>query len=194
MRPLLACLLLALALPASAQIYKYTDANGNTVYTNQPPDGTAAESVELPPTNTVDMQTPKLPPPTSSGEEKAEAPYKVLRLTGIPDDEAMRANNGSFVVGVNIQPRLQPGHRLRLILDGQPYGQASNVTSLQLTNIDRGEHSLAVAVLDGDRVIQQSATETFTVQRISLNSPARQPAAPPPPKPAPKPAKPASNG
>lgn len=193
MRPLLVCLLLALALPASAQIYKYTDANGNTVYTNQPPEGAAAESVELPPTNTVDMQTPKLPPPASSDEEKAEAPYSVLRLTGIPDDEAMRANNGSFVVGVNIQPRLLPGHRLRLILDGQPYGQASNVPSLQLANIDRGEHSLAVAVLAGDRVIQQSATETFTVQRISLNSPARKPAAPPP-KPAPKPAKPASNG
>ena len=37
MRPLLICLLLSLALPASAQIYKYTDANGNTVFTDQPP-------------------------------------------------------------------------------------------------------------------------------------------------------------
>ena len=182
MRPLLVCLLLALALPASAQIYKYTDANGNTVFTNQPPDGSAAESVELPPTNTVEMQTPKLPPASLSDEQKTEAPYSVLQLTGIPDDEAMRANNGTFVVGVNIQPRLRPGHRLRLILDGQPYGQASNVPSLQLSNIDRGEHSLAVVVLAGEQILQQSATETFTVQRISLNSPTRQP------KPTPKPA------
>jgi hypothetical protein len=185
MRPLLVCLLLALALPASAQIYKYTDANGNTVFTNQPPDGTPAESVELPPTNTVEMQTPSLPPATPANEQKSQAPYSVLRLTGIPDEEAMRANNGSFVVGVDIQPRLQPGHRLRLVLDGQPYGQPSNVPSLQLSNIDRGEHSLAVTVLAGDQVVQQSMTETFTVQRISLNSPARQPATPP--KPAPKP-------
>lgn len=192
MRPLLACLLLAMALPASAQIYKYTDANGNTVFTNQPPDGIAAESVELPPTNTVEMQTPNLLPATPSNEQKTQAPYSVLSLTGIPDEEAIRANNGTFIVGVNIQPRLQPGHRLRLILDGQPYGQASNVPSLQLTNLDRGEHSLAVAVLAGEQVIQQSATETFTVQRISLNSPARKPATPPPPPP--KPAKPATNG
>ncbi|WP_296269838.1 DUF4124 domain-containing protein [Pseudomonas sp. UBA6323] len=184
MRPLLACLLLALALPVSAQIYKYTDANGNTVFTNQPPDGTAAESVELPPTNTVEMHTPSLPAPEDDAPTQSEAPYAELSLTGIPDDEAMRANNGTFIVGVNIQPRLQPGHRLRLILDGEPYGQASNVPSLQLTNLDRGEHALAVAVMDGERIVQQSATETFTVQRISLNSPARQT---PPSRPTPKP-------
>ncbi|MGG2398168.1 DUF4124 domain-containing protein [Pseudomonas sp. SH1-B] len=175
MRPLLACLLLALALPVSAQIYKYTDANGNTVFTNQPPEGTAAESVELPPTNTVKMKTPDIPVDNSREDDtsKSEAPYSVLSLNGIPDDDAMRANNGTFIVSVNIQPRLQPGHSLRLILDGEPYGQASNVPSLQLTNLDRGEHSLAVAVMAGERIIQQSATETFTLQRISVNSPNR---------------------
>ena len=186
MRPLLACLLLALALPASAQIYKYIDANGNTVFTNQPPEGVAAESINLPPTNTVETQAPAIAPDNSSDSTQSEAPYAVLSLTGIPDEEAIRANNGSFVVGVNIEPRLQPGHLLRLILDGQPYGQASNVPSLQLTELDRGEHSLAVAVMAGDRIVQQSTSETFTVQRVSVNSPARQPA--PPPRPTPKPA------
>ena len=33
MRTLLTCLLLAISLPASAQMYSYTDANGNKVYT-----------------------------------------------------------------------------------------------------------------------------------------------------------------
>lgn len=187
MRPLLACLLLALALPASAQIYKYTDANGNTVFTSQPPDGMASESVELPTLNTVEMQAPTQidePAPTTT---QAEAPYAVLSLSDIPDDEAMRANNGSFSVAVDIQPRLRPGHRLRLLLDGQPYGQASSVPSLQLSNLDRGEHSLAVAVVSGERIVQQSASRTFTVQRSSLNSPTRRPA-PPAPQPTPKPA------
>lgn len=175
MRPLLACLLFALALPASAQIYKYTDANGNTVFTNQPPEGTPSESVTLPRTNTVDMKTPNVPADQKhdSDTSQSAAPYSALSLQGIPDEEAMRANNGTFIVSVNIQPRLQAGHRLRLILDGEPYGQASNVPSLQLTNVDRGEHSLAVAVMAGDRIVQQSATETFNVQRISVNSPAR---------------------
>lgn len=87
---------------------------------------------------------------------------------------------------MKIKPRLQAGHAFRLLLDGQPYGQPSNVPRLQLTNIDRGEHSLAVEVISGERQIQRSPTVVFTVQRISVNSPAR--AKPTPPKPTPKPA------
>jgi hypothetical protein len=185
MRLLTACLLCTLALPAAAQIYKYTDSNGNTVFTNQPPEGQATESVELPPTNTVEAQKPVV---TEQPEQPAsdQPPYSELNLTDIPSDEALRANNGTFSVGVNITPRLAPGHRFRLLLDGQPYGQASNVPRLQLTNVDRGEHSLAVEIISGERQIQQSPTVTFTVQRISVNSPAR--VKPTPPKPTPRPA------
>lgn len=183
MRLLTACLLCALALPAAAQIYKYTDANGNTVFTNQPPEGQSAEAVELPPTNTVESQQPAA---VEAQETTAAAgpAYQVLQLTDIPSDEALRANNGTFTVGVDIEPRLQAGHLLRLLLDGQPYGQASNVTRLQLVNIDRGEHSLAVAVISGDKQIQQSPAVTFTVQRVNTNSPALRP---PPAKPKPAP-------
>lgn len=186
MRLIFTCLLLSLALPAAAQIYKYTDASGNTVFTNQPPQGVAAQPVELPPTNTVEMQVPDTPPTTDSSESMVEAPYRTLQLTGLPSAEALRSNNGTFSVGVELEPRLAPNHRLRLLLDGQPYGQPSNVARLQLLNIDRGEHSLAVEVLSGDESIQQSATVTFTVQRVHTSSPALRP--PPPPSPSPKPA------
>ena len=48
--------LLLIALPAAAQIYKYTDANGNTVYSDHSPDGVKAQPVELPPLNRVEPQ------------------------------------------------------------------------------------------------------------------------------------------
>ena len=186
MRLLTACLLCTLALPAAAQIYKYTDANGNTVFTNQPPEGQSAEAVELPPTNTVQPQAPVVPAQAAEPEASGP-PYEVLELTDVPSDEALRANNGTFSVGVNIQPRLMPGHKLRLLLDGQPSGQPSNVPRLQLVNVDRGEHSLAVEVLSGERQVQQSAPIVFTVQRVNTSSPALRPPPPPPPKPTPKP-------
>lgn len=186
MRLLTACLLCALAMPAAAQIYKYTDANGNTVFTNQPPEGQPAESVELKPTNTVEPQAP-VATEQPAAPQADQPPYSTLALTDIPDDEALRANNGTFSVGVRIAPRLSPGHSLRLLLDGQPYGQPSNVPRLQLVNIDRGEHSLAVEVLSGERQIQQSASVTFTVQRVNTSSPALRPPPPPPPKPKPAP-------
>lgn len=174
MRQSLPLLLLLFALPAVAQIYKYTDANGNTAYSSQPPNGTKAETVDLPPLNSVNTVAPVTPPPAPPNETRAvsgSAAYPTLQLTDLPDDEALRANNGTFIVGVKIDPRLQPGHRLQLLLDGAPYGQPTNVPRIQLTELDRGEHSLAVQVLQNERSIQTSETVTLTVQRVHVGRP-----------------------
>jgi hypothetical protein len=167
-------ILLLVVLPATAQIYKYTDANGATAYSNQPPDGISAQPVDLPPLNSIERQPSGEAAPAA--EAKAEAAhnelpnktYEVLELTGLPSTEALRANNGTFTVTVLIKPRLQGPHLLRLLLDGQPYGQPGNVPILQLVNIDRGEHRLAVQVIDGENVVQQSPALTFTVQRVHI--------------------------
>jgi hypothetical protein len=159
-------LLLFFAYPLTAQIYKYTDADGNTAYSNQPPDGVPAQPVELPPLNSVQPQPPPATPTGTTPDEQPGNAYQVLQLTGLPTGEALRANNGTFTVSVLIKPRLQAPHLLRLLLDGQPYGQSSNVPILQLVNIDRGEHMLAVQVIDGENVLQQSPTVTFTLQRV----------------------------
>jgi hypothetical protein len=176
MRRSLIWLLLFIALPAAAQIYKYTDANGNTAFSNQPPDGTKAQVVELPPLNSVDtkkMPGPAAPAPTQnpSAPAQPQVAYPTLELTDLPQDEALRANNGTFTVGVAIKPRLKPGHLLQLLVDGNLYGQPGNVPRLQVVNIDRGEHSFAVAVLDKGSIIQQSPTITLTVQRVHVGKP-----------------------
>jgi len=168
MRPLSMLLLLCLAFPVTAQIYKYTDAEGNTAYSNQPPDGVKALPVELPPLNSAESQQPKDPtlPAKAANSEQPHDPYQSLVLTGLPTTEALRANNGTFTVNVLVNPRLQGAHLFRLLLDDQPYGQPSNVPILQLVNIDRGTHRLAVQVIDGEKIVQQSPTVTFTVQRV----------------------------
>lgn len=180
MRQSLICLLLLISLPALAQIYKYTDANGNTAFSNQPPNGTKTEVVELPPLNSIEKQTPARPvvnstpqpaPAQPQPQSQPQTAYDVLELTDLPADEALRANNGTFIIGVKIQPRLQQNHRLQLLLDGNLYGQPSNLPRFQVVNIDRGEHSFAVVVKDGERIIQQSETITLTIQRVHLGKP-----------------------
>jgi hypothetical protein len=172
MRPLFAFLLLALSLPATAQIYSYTDANGNKVFTNEPPQGSDAQAVVLPPTNTVAAQpASKVDSNTPASSSSMNAPFSLLQLTGLPSDEAMRANNGTFSVGVTSMPDLAGNQQLQLLLDGQPYGQPSNTPPLQLTEIARGDHTLAVQVLSSGRVIQQSDAVTFTIQRVALGTP-----------------------
>jgi hypothetical protein len=168
MRPFLLFLGLLSGFPATAQIYKYTDAAGNTAYSNQPPNGVSAQTVDLPPLNSVDSQPANEPPAPAPirNPEQINSTYEILELTGLPNEGALRANNGTFTVNVLIKPRLQGSHLFRLLLDEQPYGQPGNVPSLQLVNIDRGLHRLAVQVIDGDTVIQQSPTVTFTLQRV----------------------------
>ena len=118
MRSALFSLLFILSVPAFAEIYKYTDAQGNTVFTNQPPEGVQADTVDLPPANTVNIRTPEPPPPLPDRQQNQQAPYQTLMLSGIPDAEALRANNGTFVVSALLEPPLQPGHTLRFMLDG----------------------------------------------------------------------------
>jgi hypothetical protein len=159
-------ILLLIALPAAAQIYKYTDANGNTAYSDHSPDGVQAQTVDLPPLNSVEPQAPSPPTPNTDSSQPPRNVYEVLELGGLPTEEALRANNGTFTVNVQIKPRLQPPHQLRLVLDDQPYGQPSNVPILQLVNVDRGEHRLAVQVINGEAILQQSPAVVFTVQRV----------------------------
>ncbi|MES2817733.1 MAG: DUF4124 domain-containing protein [Pseudomonadota bacterium] len=182
MRILFTCLLLSLALPAGAQIYTYTDAKGNKVYTNQPPDGVEVKALDLPEINSVPMPVP----PADNGSATnpaagAAAIYSTLQLADLPTEEAIRANNGTFSVTINVAPALKPGHLLQLMLDGQPYGQPSPGQRLQMENIDRGEHSLMVQVLSGGKPIQQSQAVNFAMQRVNTgNAP---PVAAPKPKP-----------
>lgn len=182
MRQCLALLLLVFALPAAAQIYKYTDASGNTAYSNQPPNGTKAETVELPPLNSVETVVPAAPPPLPATQTQTQtqsqtrnpqsaAAYQVLALKDLPQEEALRANNGSFTVGVAIEPRLQPGHLLQLIVDGAPYGQPTNIPRLQVMELERGEHSFSVQLLENQRSIQQIETVNLTVQRVHVGKP-----------------------
>lgn len=186
MRLILACLLFTLALPASAEIYKYTDANGNTVFTNQPPQGTNAQEVNLPPVNTVQAPAPRTLPGngSQSTDGATEQVYRVLEITNLPSEEALRANNGDFTVTVNLDPALRIGDSLQLLVDGAPNGGLVSSPQFSVSNLDRGDHSLAVQVFSGDRLIQQSPTVTVTVQRTSVNNPTRAT----PPKPTPRPA------
>ncbi len=166
MRTMLTIVMGLLALPVNAEIYKHTDAEGNTSYTDQPAAGAVSEPIKLPPLNSITLPPPAPAPSPADNpvETQAKTPY-ALQAGNLVDQQAIRANDGNLIVEVLIQPRLQPEHRLQLLLDGQPYGQPSNLAALQLVNLDRGEHSLAIQVLEGQALVQQSPAIRFTVLR-----------------------------
>ncbi|APQ12273.1 hypothetical protein NS274_17500 [Pseudomonas oryzihabitans] len=169
---LLACCLLCLACSAQAAIYKSVDAEGNTVFSDQP--SANATPVQVPPTNTVGNPQPAPSIPSAPAAATPAGPAFSRLEVNLPNDEAIRANNGTFAVGVSLEPALKAGQSLQLLVDGQPYGSPGQSTRFGVTNLERGEHRFAAQVLSGTgEVIQTSAEKTVTVQRISVNSPAR---------------------
>lgn len=176
--PLL-CLCLLLAGPAGAQIYSWTDADGNRVYSDQPRPG--ASTIELKPTNVVEP-TPA-PPASSRGSTQGDRPsgpvYQRLMITDPAHDTALRSNEGDLTLTVVTEPPLSGSHLLKVSIDGQLSqtgvpGSGAEVHQLTVHNIDRGSHEVAAVVVDArGQEVQRTAPITVHLQRTSLNQPAR---------------------
>lgn len=177
------CALLVLAAgPVGAQIYTWTDADGNRVYSDQPhPDAT---SVDVGPTNTI---APPTPTPAASRSTTSDAQqqtsrevaYRRLAITSPANDEAIRSNDGILTLTVETDPPLSGSHLLRADVGGQLSeaaipGNGQPSQQLVLTDIDRGSHAISVVVLNarGD-ILQRSSPITVHLQRTSLNQPGR---------------------
>lgn len=177
----LGAMLVSLTGFASAQIYTWTDADGNKIYSDQPhPD---SRRIDLPPTNTVETAVPQRPERAQNQNQDAEREpadrYNTLQIASPDHDEAVRANDGSVTLVVNTEPPLAPGHILRANVDGEmrPAAAAGNGQSTQrltLTELDRGSHDI-VAVVTNSRgeEVQRSQGITVHVQRTSVLQPGR---------------------
>ena len=79
-----------------------------------------------------------------------------------------------------------PWSGTRLLLTGgyrytvqEKQGEPSTSTSFSFTNVDRGTHTLAVAVVDGDgKELIRSATTTFHMLRAAVGAPVPAPRSP----------------
>ncbi|MGR8920897.1 MAG: DUF4124 domain-containing protein [Gammaproteobacteria bacterium] len=163
-------LLVLCAFGANAEVYRYTDEDGNVVFSDTPREG--AEIIELRETTVVPAERIRATPRQGKVEPE-ERGYSQLRIAAPGHEETLR-NVQSIAVSVAVEPalRLKEGHRLQLFFDGEAYGDPSPVTSFVLSEVDRGTHQLAVAVVDGDgSEIQRSDSSTFFLHRQSILQP-----------------------
>lgn len=170
MRHLLFFLLLSGAtLAAHAGVYTYIDAEGNRVFTDQPPSENA-QRLELAPSNEMRGQAtiPRPPPVSLTMEPKAPA-YDVLRILIPEPDVTIRDVAGNLIVTATLEPALQEGHLFRLVMDGKVIGEASRSPVFPLENVDRGTHQIAIEVIDTTgRTLERTPSQPFHMKRISL--------------------------
>ncbi|MFN3579421.1 MAG: DUF4124 domain-containing protein [Pseudomonas sp.] len=185
LRLTLGVLITLMSASAAAQIYKWKDAEGNTIFSDQPHPG--SQTIELPPTNTVETPRPNRPAPSggfnSTEDDQAQlgepGSYRVLKIASPEDGEAIRSNEGSVNLTINTEPALSSGHLLRAEIDGELRQEAvpgnnQPVQRMTLHNIDRGSHSIRVLIFNSrGEQIQGSSAITVHLQRTSVNQPGR---------------------
>ena len=179
MRILLLIINLCLAAVVAAKdVYRYVDEHGNVTYSDTPvPD---AEKIRIDEVQTIAPgDVPKFvytPPP------KEVTAYTKLEIVSPENDSVIQTDDGIVTVSAVVEPvvNLRAGHYLVVYLDGN---KAASGTSPQfmLTNLDRGTHTLNLAVLDqsGSQVIS-SPPVSFTLYQHSALHPPPKPPTPPP--------------
>ena len=173
------------AVIAAGSIYSWTDESGNLIYGDTPPDNISAEVID-PPKLTVlegfstryqtDSVTSSQPASTSASKSNAPAKkvvYTELRVIAPKKDQAIRANDGDVSIALGLSPKLRPGDKIVISLDGKEFSRGTSRVA-NLSNLDRGEHTLIVSVVNrAARSLISSGAVTFNVLRNSalINKP-----------------------
>ncbi|MEP1894493.1 MAG: DUF4124 domain-containing protein [Alloalcanivorax venustensis] len=152
-------------------IYRTVDADGNVVFTDNPPDKKRAEEVKVGPTNTMDS-----PPAERRAERRGDAPpeppplpdtgYEAVSITAPDAGANLRIpQDNPIQVQVSLSPSLKDGHRLVILDNGTP------VEGSALDFPNPGEHTLIAQVRDSQgEVLIESEPVLFYVMRTTADS------------------------
>ena len=183
MRVIYLITLLMLALPgvAADKVYKKINPDGTVEFSDQPAEG--SEEVQLQQAPSIKIEKPKsldyLYP--ERGNSNAQIDYS-LKINSPANEETIRDNTGNVTLKGQISPALVSGHRMRWMLDGEVLPERG--TTISLSNVERGSHTVQMQVVDSDgQVLGSSDPVTFHLRRHSTIPPAN----PAPNFPAPKP-------
>ncbi len=162
------------ALPVTAEIYKWVDAEGTVHYSDKPVAN--AKPADLPTLQGLDEQkvTQPVVSPTSKAKTDVNSGPDVAIIRPLPE-ETFRDGRGLVSAQAAISPALAPDQALVYYLDGSATAVSpTKQTSIQLQGIARGEHQISVAVVAGGREITRSPAVVFYMKPPSVLSPVNQ--------------------
>jgi hypothetical protein len=173
---ILAFIAVLIAVPAAAtEVYRWVDETGQAHYSDQWQPG--AEKVRIEESSGFSSPKPaQAGAAEASGQKPAQAGggYQSLAITSPAQEEVLWNIEGQLRVSLQVNPALQPGHDLRLYLDGTPQELPAGSTEAQLKDVFRGVHTLKAAVVNqSGQVLIASQPTTFAVRQTSLANPSR---------------------
>jgi hypothetical protein len=180
----------ALAAPA----WRWVDANGQVHYSDRPVPG--ATQVELAGAQTFGngsrrqtQASPSSQPGAAPGNQASSSAtaYRLFNIVSPGQQQTLWGTGSVLNVQVELQPALQPNHRIDVMIDGERRNLNATSTQLAVPDVYRGQHTLQAVIIDqaGTEVLRSLAT-TFMIQQTSVQSPTQNGGASQPPQAQPK--------
>ena len=170
MRTIISLIAVLTASAVMAQAYRWVDEDGITHYSDRPQEG--AEQIQLPENTRPTRRFAPAPAPAAQDNIAAEAPsapfsYDSIEISAPAAEETLWNLGGVLNVTLNVQPALQPGHRVRVYFDGNE--QMARGSSFQIQEVYRGVHNLQAEVLDETgKLMGRSTPNRFYVQQNTI--------------------------
>jgi hypothetical protein len=140
------------AVPARAEVYRWVDAQGHVHYGDSAP-SRGAQPAQLPPlqfisggsTPAAAAAAPAAMPVAAAALERFD-----LSIVSPTPDQTLRGSDRRLSVAIRLPRPLPEGAGLVYLLDGNARtSKPVRDLSYVLTDVDRGTHMVAVAVVDG---------------------------------------------
>jgi hypothetical protein len=171
-------LLISICIFANAEVYKHVDEQGKVIKYSEFPQKPGDKPMSVPKSAVV-IDNPEAPPavftpptkqsPDSETEQTPVTEYVAVAIVKPDDQETIRANGGTFAIELASQPELdvKAGHQYVILVDGTRH-QEGTTNQLQLTDMERGQHSIQVEIQDaqGQSMISSSSVTVY-VQKAS---------------------------
>jgi hypothetical protein len=157
----------------AAKIYKWTDAQGNVIYSDTPRPGAIEMDIPTEPAGIVPVP-PQEPTKPGEGTAQPAAGYDALTVRSPAEGQVLENPGGWVNVSLAVTPALRTaeGHAIRLRLDGQTLAARYPGSEIAIPDVQRGEHMLEAEVVDrAGAVLITSAVVTFTVHEASSQAP-----------------------
>lgn len=150
---------------AASTLYKVVNEDGSITYTDIPAPG--AEPVDLSKVNSAVMPsltTNKQTNPQVKPTQKPTIEYQ-LSLISPTQEQTVRDNLGNLTVRAKLSP--QSAGMFQLVLDGEVV-QTQPQPVFELTNLNRGEHTIQVHFLQNrGKILASTPSTVFYLRRAS---------------------------
>lgn len=166
----LAVLLLVSGSVLATTVWKWVDKNGVVHYSDQPVPGAVEIKVSAQVYDASEATIPETDRTPARPQSTQQPEYTSVEITSPTNEQTIVGTGGAVSVSIAVVPGMRSGHTLQVQMDGQVVSQPeSRATSLQLTNVARGAHTLTASIVSIDgQVLMRSAPVTFFVQQPSI--------------------------